>query len=316
MDERVSVSVVVPLYNGRDLISDCLASIPEGTEVIVVDDGSTDGAPEKVEAEFPAVRVLRNPANAGFGATSNRGLRAAAGDLRIVLNSDARFQPGAVDALVAALEPDIGIVGPRLEFADGSHQTSAAAFPTVGSILTGTFLLNDIYRVVFRRRRFRWELGMAKADHDHDHDVEWVKGACLGITAACFDTTGGFDEGYYMYAEETDLCWRAWQAGLRVRYVAGAHVVHLGGGSTGDPNVHAPRSLRSEARFFATAYGPGILRRWAVARAVGAAAKVAMLALPSFFSVRVRTRLRWQAAALRTIVRGDWRRAEARNRSS
>lgn len=306
----VAVSVVVPLFNGRDLIADCLASIPTGVEVVVVDDGSTDGAPDKVETEFPAVRLLRNPANAGFGATSNRGLRETSGRLRIVLNSDARFLPGAVDALLDALEPGVGIVGPRLQFADGSHQTSAAAFPTIGSILTGAFLVNDLYRLLFRGRRFRWELGMAKVDHDVDHDVEWVKGACLGITAACFEATGGFDEGYYMYAEETDLCWRARQAGFRVRYVAGAPVVHLGGGSTGDPKVHAPRSLRSEARFFAKAYGPGVLRRWALARAVGAAAKVVMLAVPSLFSAPVRTRMKWQAAALRTIVRGDWRRAE------
>ena len=301
--ERNDVSVVVPLYNGRHLVPDCLRSIPSGVEVIVCDDGSTDGAPELVEESFPNVRLLRGERNVGFGANANRGLRAATGRVRVVLNTDARFHDGALEALVAAFDDDaVGIAGPRLVFADGSHQTSAASFPTVASTFTGSFLLNDLWRAVVRRP-FRWELGMARADHDHSHDVEWVKGACIAVRDRCVEDTGGFDEGYFMYAEEADLCLRASRAGWRVRYVADATVTHLGGGSTGDPTVHAVRFLDSEARFFERAYGAAVLPRWRAARTIGSALKVVLLAPPAPFSRRARARWRWHRAALGRLAR-------------
>jgi GT2 family glycosyltransferase len=301
-------SVIVPLFNGLDVIEDCLRSVPDDAELIVVDDGSTDGAPEFVAERFPRARLVRNPQNVGFSTTCNRGLREATAPVRIVLNSDARFTPGAVDALVDAFrDTGVGIAGPRLVFPDQSHQTSAAAFPTVASIITGGFLLNELVRALMPRRRFALELGMARIDHAESHDVDWVKGACLAISAACFEATGGFDEGYYMYAEEIDLCWRAARAGWRVRYVAEARAVHIGGGSTGDPTLHAQRSLRSEARLFARMYGHGVVRRWAAARFVGASIKLVLLAPPALLSARVRARWRWQLAAAATIVARRWR---------
>lgn len=307
MNERghPTVSVVVPLFNGRDLIETCLGSIPEHAEVIVVDDGSTDGAPELVEARFPRARVLRNERNVGFGTTANRGLAVCTGDVRVVLNSDTRLRPGALEALAGAFDDDgVGIAGARRVFPDGSHQTSAARFPRPSTIVTGSFLLNELYRRVRPNGRFRYELGLARADHDTDQDVDWVTGTCIALSARCYDMLGGFDEGYYLYAEETDLCWRAWRAGFRVRYVSGAVVEHLGGGSTGDPVVHATRMLRSEARFMATAYGERILWRWRLARGVGAAIKVALLAPVAVLDRRARVRLRWQWTALRSVLGG------------
>src|SRR5207237_7758926 len=101
----------------------------------------------------------RNERNVGFGATANHGLAEAGGDVRIVLNSDARLRPRAIEQLVAPFaDPAIGICGPRLLFPDGSHQLSAAKFPTVGRLIAGSFALNEVYRTVFPRRQFRWEL--------------------------------------------------------------------------------------------------------------------------------------------------------------
>lgn len=299
-----SVSVIVPLYNGRDLIGDCLRSVPRDVELIVVDDGSTDGAPDVVAAEFPHARLLFNPENRGFAATCNRGLSVATGSVRVLLNSDARLRAGAPDALVRAFDdPGVGVAGPRLVFADGGHQISAASFPTVGSIVTGSFLLNEVARRLRPGHRFRYELGLARQDHDTSQDVDWVKGACLCIRDRCFDDIGGFDEGYYMYVEETDLCLRAQRAGWRVRYVAEATVTHLGGGSTGDPTIHAERLVGSEARFMARAYGPAVLPRWRAARMSGAAIKIPVLAVPAVVDRRARARLRWQLSALRAAWR-------------
>lgn len=300
-----AVSVIVPVYNGRHLLRACLDSIPGGVEIIVVDDVSTDGAAEFVEANFPLVTVLRNDVNVGFGRTSNRGLEAASGRVRIVLNSDARFRPGAVDALVAAFDDErVGIAGPRLVFPDDSHQTSAASFPTPGAIVAGSFLMNEVYQRARPGHPFRWAMGMSEAEHAASHDVDWVKGACIAIRDTCVAATGGFDPEYFMYVEETDLCWRAAAAGFTVRYVAEAIVEHLGGGSTGDPTVHARRFLDSEQRFFTRAYGEQSLPGWRRARIVGSAAKVVALAPLAPVSARVRTRWRWQLAALRHVRSG------------
>ena len=295
------VSVVVPLHNGRDVIEDCLRSIPDGVEVLVVDDASTDGSPDFVAERFPGVRILHSDVNRGFGATANLGLRNADGAVRIVLNSDARVSAAAVESLVEAFhDPAVGVAGPRLVFSDGSHQVSAARFPRPASIIAGSFLLNDVFHRVFGRR-LPWELGMSRAEHARDQEVDWVMGACIAIRDACFEATDGFDEGYFMYVEETDLCWRARQLGWKIRFVAGAEVVHVGGGSTGDPRRHARQFVESEARFMNRAYGPAVMGRWRFARLLGAAVKIPLLALGSF-DQRVRMRLIWQVTAVMAVL--------------
>jgi GT2 family glycosyltransferase len=298
------VSVVIPLFNGRELISACIDSIDEGTEIVVVDDGSTDGAPELVESTFPNVTLLRNDHNVGFGTTSNRGLAACTRTVRLVLNSDARLRPGALERLAAAFDdPEVGIAGGHRVFPDGTHQTSAARFPTPGSIVAGSFFLNEVYRKLRPRGRFPLELGLSERDHAADREVDWVSGTCLALRDRCFDETGGFDEGYYLYGEETDLCWRAWRAGWHVRYVADAVVEHAGGGSTGDPKVHARRFITSEARFMVRAYGPRIWNRWRLARLTGSALKSVLLLVPALIDRRARVRWRWQVAAFAAVVK-------------
>lgn len=297
-------SVIVPVYNGRAHLDSCFASIPEWAEVIAVDDGSTDGAPEHIAEHHPRVRLLWHEENRGFGAACNTGMRAAAGEVRVVLNSDARFRAGALEALVAACETDgVGVAGARRVFPDGSHQTSAANFPTVGGIIAGSFLVGELWQRIRPGAPTSWQLALSRAQHEESADVDWVSGTCLAVSGACFEATGGFDEQYHLYVEETDLCFRAKTAGFRVRYLADAVVEHVGGGSTGDPVVHAQRFLRSEARFFAQSYGEASLPAWRRARIVGSAVKVVVLAAPALASRRVRDRWRWQWSALRTMVR-------------
>lgn len=304
MTAGLTVTVIVPLHNGRDLIAPCLSSVPAHAELIVVDDASTDGAPEVVARDFPRARLLHNERNLGFAATCNRGLAASTSAVRVLLNSDARLSPGSLDVLLAAFDdPAVGIAGPRLVFPDGSHQTSAARFPTIGSILAGSFLLNDLFRILRPDASFRWELGMARRDHGTDREVDWVMGTCLAIHERCLADVEGFDEGYSLFVEETDLCWRARAAGWTVRYVSGSVVEHLGGGSAGDERERAVRYLRGERRFFERAYGPSVVRRWRLARLIGSAAKAALLAPAAAVSRAARRRLRWQVAALRHLMR-------------
>lgn len=305
-------TVVVPLYNGRDLLPACLESIPDDAEIVVVDDGSTDGAPELVEERFPRARLLRNGQNFGFAATANRGLAVARRPVRLVLNSDARLRPGALEALVAAFDrPDVGIAGPRLVFADGTHQVSAASFPTVGSFVTGSFILNEAFRRLFPNRRFGWELGMTAADHEHDRDVDWVMGAAIAVHERCLADVGGLDEGYRMYVEECDLCWRAREAGWAVRYVAAAEVVHLGGGSGGDPAREARLNIAGEARLMARSHGRDVLPRWRAARLSSSLVKAVVFAALGVGSARMRDRARWHLGAVRALVSRDVRAAVA-----
>ncbi len=306
------VGVVIPFRNGWDVLEPCLRSIPPGIETIAVDDGCTDDTPVRVAQLFPAVQVLRNEQNLGFAASANRGLAACTRPVRVVLNSDARLGPGALDALASAFEDSgIGIAGPRLHFPDGTHQVSAARFPSPGRLFAGSFFLTEVFSWLFPRRRFPFELGLPRIQHDTDRDVDWVEGACIAIRDDCFAALGGFDEAYHYYSE-TDLCWRAHLVGWRVRYVSGAIVMHVGGASSGrDTAAQARQLLRNEARFFHTAYGQGAMRRWYVTRAAGSLVKVLVLALPALVDRRVRIRWRWQASALAEMVRnlhtGEWR---------
>jgi N-acetylglucosaminyl-diphospho-decaprenol L-rhamnosyltransferase len=307
-----AVSVVVPVYNQTELVLQTLAAVPPGVELVVVDDASTDGVADRVAREHPRARLLRNERNVGFAASANRGLRAAHGAVRIVLNSDARPLPGAVESLVQAFhDPRVGVAGPRLVFPDGTHQVSAAAFPTPGSTLTGSFLLNEIYRGLWPDRRFRYELGLARRDHDQDRDVDWVHGTCVAISERCLRDVGGFDESYRFLVEEMDLCWRAQRAGWHIRYVAGSVVEHEGGASSADQAARARRYIVGEARFMARAYGQAVLPRWRAARIVGAVVKMLVLAPGAVLSARLRRPLVWQLSSMRTVLGGSWARTVA-----
>lgn len=300
----LDVSVIVPVHNRCDTLGPCLDSVPFGVELVVVDDKSSDGAPDFVERHYPRARLLRNEKNMGFGATVNRGLSAAGGDVMLVLNSDARLMPGALERLVEQFAADraVGVAGPHLVFEDGSHQTSAASFPTVGSVIAGAFALNEVYRRVRPDRRFRWELGLSRADHERTQDVDWVMGACLTISRPCFQATGGFDPAYRMYFEECDLCWRARQAGFKVRYVADATACHLGGASGGDAVRQARMIVDGEATFMRRVYGPTVLRRWRWARITSSVLKLMAFGLGSPFDHRMRTRCRWHYGALSRLA--------------
>jgi len=303
----LTVSVIVPLYNGRDIIGDCLSSVPPGVEVVVVDDASTDGAPDVVAELFPGARLLLADVNSGFASTANRGLRAASGEVCVVLNSDARLQPGALERLVAAFDADpaVGVAGPRLVFPDGSHQVSAAYFLNVGNLAAGSFALTEAYQRLRPSGRFRWQAALTRRQHEVSRPVDWVHGTCIALRRACIEATGGFDPGYRMYVEECDLCWRAHHAGFGVRYVAEAIVVHLGGVSAGrDAAQQARHNLDGEARFLTLAYGVSVLPRWRRARILSSAVKAALLLPLGLLDERLRDRWRWHAAAVRYLLSG------------
>jgi N-acetylglucosaminyl-diphospho-decaprenol L-rhamnosyltransferase len=222
------VSTIVVTYNALPWVAKALASVP-GTELVVVDHGSTDGTLELVRERFPEAIVVEQE-NKGFGAGNNAGMRVASGRWFLLLNSDAWLKPGALDALVAFAEEHraAAIVGPRLLNPDGTLQRSVRGFPTVWRIATeylflrklapGSRALNAFYAGGF--------------DHDVPREAEFLMGSVLLVRAEAVASVGGFDERYFMFSEETDWCYRLRQAGWQVWFFPGAEAVHVGGATT------------------------------------------------------------------------------------
>lgn len=208
---RPIVSVCIVNWNCRALLRDCLRSLTpklQGVhlEVIVVDNGSTDGAPRMVRRLFPHVRLIRNPDNRGFAKANNQAARVARGRYLFFLNNDTVVPPGAVRRLVEYLRahPDAGLVGPRLVGGGGRVQTSCRLRPTVGALLhkTALFRWTGLFRAAYRRYRHR------DADHSATRPVEVLMGAALLMRRGVFRCHGPWDEDYTFGGEDIDLCTR------------------------------------------------------------------------------------------------------------
>ena len=222
-------AVVVNFNAGEHLIA-CVRSLrSEGIErIVVVDNASRDGSVEAARRADGHLDVVQTGANLGFGAAVNRGAAQLTGDV-LVMNPDAVLEPGALKALEAVLEqsPDVGIVGPRIENPDGTLYPSARTFPAMGDAMGHAFV-----GLVAPGNRFTRRYRMLDWDHAVAARVDWVSGAAFLARRSCFDALGGFDEAYFMYMEDVDLCWRAHQAGWSVAYEPEARVVHVQGVST------------------------------------------------------------------------------------
>jgi len=238
----IDASVVIVSYNTRDLLRDCLGSVSAGcgdlrTETFVVDNASPDGSCDMVAQEFPAVRLVRNPCNAGFAAANNIVLRKAAGRYVVLLNPDTVLSAGALPELMRFMDatPAAGYCGPRLLNADGSHQPSARRFPTT---LSGAFAMLSLGH---HRPNSRHALDLHRMHGDRSRfRTDWLTGACLVVRTEAMRQVGDLNEGFFMYFEETDWCRRMASAGWEGWYVPSAEVVHLGGASVGLNETEAP----------------------------------------------------------------------------
>lgn len=265
--ENHGLAVVVVNHNTREHLRECLASVrAEGVaEVRVVDNASQDGSAAMVRELFPEVRLIARTDNPGYGAAANQGIAACAAPLILLLNSDTRLAPGAAAALARHLDdnPRAGIAGPRLLNPDGTLQSSCFPFLTPLNVLVLNTWLNRAARAVpgWRDRFLPTWKGTPS------HTGHWVKGAALAIRREAFAAVGGFDESYFMYAEEVDLCWRMLTAGWEVHYAPVADIVHVEGASTSQVrHAMTAQLFTSLERFYRRHYPPGarLRLRWAV----------------------------------------------------
>ncbi len=229
MADRVS-AVVVNHEAGEALIT-CVASLrAEGVaEVTVVDNASSDRSTEALLGADGDVRLVQTGSNLGYGAAANRGIAVSRSELVLVSNPDVAVHRGALAVLADALgaDPALAIVGPLILESDGRRYPSARRFPSLVDA-AGHALLGDIAPDNGFTRRYR----MGDCDVDQRAEVDWVSGACFLARRRALEELGGFDESYFMYAEDTDLCWRARRAGWGVAYVPEAVVTHRQGVST------------------------------------------------------------------------------------
>ncbi len=230
-DPALDAAAVVVNYNARDALVACVNSLrADGVRtVVVVDNASHDGSAEALAAADPEARFVPTGANLGFGRAANRGVAVVATPYVLILNPDVVVEPGTVKALTAALELDPGLaaVGPRVEDPDGSLYPSVRRFPDLVVAAGHAFL-----GYVAPSNPFSRAYKLLDWDHSRAGDVDWISGSCLMARRAAFDAVGGFDESYFMYAEDVDLCWRLRRAGWRIGYEPAGRVVHAGAVST------------------------------------------------------------------------------------
>ncbi|TAJ07295.1 MAG: glycosyltransferase family 2 protein [Nitrospirae bacterium] len=232
------LSILIVSFNTKGMLEQCLRSIrthppAESYEVFVVDNGSKDGSPELVAEQFSEVRLIANPDNRGFAAANNQALALATGDIILFLNSDTCLLPDSLGPLLRRLDeqPQVGIVGPTEEFEGGPAYPTICPAPGLWFLfLTHTGLRHYFYtNARINPYRQVWERARRSGE---PVAVDWLSGACLMVRRRVLKEVGCFDEGYFFYMEETDLCERARRAGWLVEYVPQGRIVHHGGGSS------------------------------------------------------------------------------------
>jgi GT2 family glycosyltransferase len=242
-DGEAGLDVVIVSYRSTDLLRECLASLREhpptrAMRVHVIDNDSGEETTSMVEREFPEVTLTMLAENSGFSVANNVGIDAGAAPYVLALNPDTRITPGALDRMLAVMDgkPGIGMAGPRLELEDGTFDHAARrSFPTILSSL-GHF-------TGVGRELEGGALAAYRAPETDSGPVDAVNGAFMLMRRAALDEAGVFDEGYWMYMEDLDLCYRFAQSGWTVWYEPSVTVIHVKAGTSG--SVRSPRLARA-----------------------------------------------------------------------
>lgn len=277
----IDISIIIVSYNTRDYLHDCLLSLradPDmpSHELFVVDNGSADGSVSMLRTEFPEVSVIETGQNLGFARANNLALRQMNGRTALLLNSDTLVTPGALKTLLETLDahPKAAAAGPKLLNRDGSLQPSCYKFPSPQRALCDQFFITTLLANHPRIGDYRrWA-------HDQTRAVDFVIGAALLVRADILPGIGLLDENFFMYAEETDWCYRMYQGGHKILFTPDAHITHYGGGSgkTQADRVFVEASL-GQRRFYRKHYGvfgASVLR---VSLILGALLRIPLFAL-------------------------------------
>jgi len=302
-----AVSVAVVTFNTRDYLRACLDSVLAEApgEVLVVDNASTDGTPDMVRTEYPQVALCANTANYGYGPAANQAVKNCHGAYVLLLNGDATVTPGAIGALSAYMDrhPEAGVVGPLLRHPDGSLQRSYFPFPgTLGWFLENEPLVWLLRCLPVGRERF-----LCFTPPTVDRVVPWVLGAALLLRRTAFEAVGGFEESYFMYFEEVDLCLRLRAIQSQVHFTPSATVLHVRGASTSQCREEMLIAhFRSSERFYRRHYSERRAWFWISLMKLKIAMRLVrdVVRLGVGSDERTRVMLTQQLDAWKTVLRG------------
>jgi N-acetylglucosaminyl-diphospho-decaprenol L-rhamnosyltransferase len=272
IDERPGISAVIVSYNTKPDTLRCIASLRSATarqtEIVVVDNASTDGTAQEIRRAYPEALVIEAGENIGFSRANNLGLKRARHPYALIINSDAEARPGAIDALARLLDerPRVAIAAPRTLNTDGTPQAS------FGPPLTP---INELRRLLFHRAlRARRAAALRRLEGmcREEGQPAWVSGSCFLARSQALIEVGLFDERFFLYEEDVDLCLRVRRAGWSIVFTPTAEIVHHEGRSM----EHDRRRVRleyhrSHLRFYFKHNGNlaiGALRLWLLSRAM------------------------------------------------
>ena len=233
-EKDFEISAVIISYHGMKFLPDCLRTLGDDLktlshEIIVVDNGSTDGSVEFIQEQYPKVVLIENKTNLGFARAVNIGLQKARGRYLYILNQDLRFPNGTAQSLLERIKADesIGLIGPKYVGFDGVLQKTARAFPSYRHIFFRALLLDRLFP---RSRTFAsWRMGWF--DHQTEMFVDQPMGAVMLVPRKIIDEIGFLDENFPIFFNDVDYCRRIKEAGYKLLYYPGAVVQHYAGAS-------------------------------------------------------------------------------------
>jgi len=240
------VSVLVVSFETRELLGRCLSSLGEADEIVVVDNGSSDGSAAMVRERHPEVRLVAWPENRGFSAAANQAAREATGDAFLLLNPDAALPPGTLPRMIASLQrrPDAWAIGFRQQDHAGRFQLAVGPRPSFALELLRKWVQRDLDRGGGRLAR---ALDRAVS---RPVRVPWVSGSSMLVRRSAFERVGAFDERFFLYFEDADFCLRLRSAGGRVYYDPSITVVHERGASASRDPERARRAYRESQALY------------------------------------------------------------------
>lgn len=254
------LAIIIVNYNAGGHLENCLASLAQAPpvtphQIVVVDNGSTDGSADAVRARWPGVTLHARTTNAGFAAANNVGIRATAGELLLLLNNDTLVPRGALDALVARLDanPDVAVAGPRLVDGDGRPELS------FGPMISPLGELRQKAVIGLHRRGVPPVTAWVRRATGRERHVAWVSGACLLVRRSAAEEAGLLDERFFLYTEDVDFCAAIRARGHRVLFTPAAEIVHLRGRSRATASAATETAYRRSHLAFYDKHHP----RWA-----------------------------------------------------
>ena len=237
----MDLSIIIVNYNVKEFLQNLLHSAEKASsriskEIIVIDNASDDGSVDIIKQKFPTVKLIENKNNIGFGSANNQGLKIAQGKYILFINPDCIVSENTFDKMISFFNehPDCGLAGCKILNSDGSLQLACRrSFPGPWTSFTKVTGLSNI----FPGSRIFARYNLTYLDENKTHEVDAVSGSFMMIKRDAYEKVGGFDDQFFMYGEDLDLCYRVQKAGFKVYYVPDTQIIHYKGESTKRSNL-------------------------------------------------------------------------------